>query len=176
MQPIIISGGPGAGKTSLLNALANKGYRTFPEVSRTLIREQAELSDGVLPWTNLPAFAALCLEHMSAQRREALRSTMPSFVDRAIPDICAYLAVGGEPVAAHYRDAAQGYHPQVFFCAPNASIYVQDDERPHSFAEAQAIHAQLKATYQSLGYEVVDVPWDGIEARANWVLARMQQG
>ena len=58
MQPIIITGGPGAGKTSLLDALARRGYMTFPEVSRSLIREQAAaLPNGVLPWTDL---APLC--------------------------------------------------------------------------------------------------------------------
>ncbi len=175
MQPIIITGGPGAGKTTLLNALANKGYLVFPEVSRTLIRDQAQQPDGVLPWTNLPAFAELCLTAMSGQRREALRNTMPAFVDRAIPDICAYLTLGGCEVTAQYQEAAAGYHSRVFFCAPNQSIYVQDDERPYPFEEAQGIHQQLVSTYQALGYEVVEVPWGSVEERANWVLTRLNE-
>ena len=51
----------------------------------------------------------------------------------------------------------------------------QDEERPHSFAEAGQIHLQLIETYRELGYEVVDIPWDGIEERASWLLARLKQ-
>lgn len=175
MQPIIITGGPGAGKTSLLDVLTQRGYMTFPEVSRTLIREQAALENGILPWTDLPQFAGLCLEMMSRQREQAGRGTMPAFVDRAIGDICAYLTIGGHSVAKQYQDAAKGYYPTVFFCAPNRAIYVQDEERPHSFAEAEHIHQQLLATYQGLGYQVVEVPWLALEARAHWILAHLRQ-
>lgn len=173
MQPIIITGGPGAGKTTLLNALGNQGYLVFPEVSRTLIQQQAALVDGVLPWTNLPAFAELCLEGMAEQRRFAEKGTIPAFVDRAIPDICAYLTIGGEPVSQHYLDASSGYARQVFFCPPHDAIYCQDEERPHSFAEAQAIHQQLIATYEAFGYEAVAVPWGCVEERADWVLTHL---
>ncbi|MGF1683014.1 AAA family ATPase [Photobacterium minamisatsumaniensis] len=175
MQPIIITGGPGAGKTSLLNMLTQRGYMAFPEVSRTLIRQQAAI-DGVLPWTDLPRFAAMCLDMMAEQREQALRGTMPAFVDRAIGDICAYLTLGGEDVDPLYVEAAQGYYPLVFFCEPHEDIYVQDDERPHTFKEAQAIHQQLKHTYIELGYEVVEVPWGEIDVRASWVLTRLKQG
>lgn len=173
MQPMIITGGPGAGKTTLLAALAERGYRTFPEASRTLIREQAQRPDGILPWTDLPRFAALCLELMGEQRAEAVRGTVPVFVDRAIGDICAYLVIGGVPVSEEYQNAAKGYYPEVYCCAPHTDIYVQDDERPHSFEEAQAIHRQLVSTYQALGYSVVEVPWGAVEERARWVLARL---
>lgn len=175
MQPIIITGGPGAGKTALLNAIGQHGYLVFPEVSRTLIRQQSLLDGGILPWTDLPRFAELCLDLMSEQRSQAGKGTIPAFVDRAIGDICAYLEIGGEAVAEHYVEAAKGYHPTVFFCAPQADIYVQDDERPHSFEEAEQIHQALLATYDGLGYRVVEVPWGSIEERANWVLALLKQ-
>ncbi|MGF1715169.1 AAA family ATPase [Photobacterium chitinilyticum] len=176
MQPIIITGGPGAGKTTLLNAMGKKGYLVFPEVSRTLIQQQSQLEQGVLPWTDLPAFAELCLEMMTEQRCQASKGTIPAVVDRAIGDICAYLTIGGEPVAEHYLEAAAGYYPTVFFCAPNRNIYVQDEERPHSFAEAEQIHQQLTETYLALGYRVEEVPWGSVEERACWMQTRLKQG
>ena len=43
---IVITGGPGAGKTSLIDELCTKGYRTHAEYSRSLI--QKAQSEGTL--------------------------------------------------------------------------------------------------------------------------------
>ncbi|WP_423840051.1 AAA family ATPase [Vibrio mytili] len=168
MNPIIITGGPGAGKTTLLNALAQQGYATFAESSRTLIEQQSQLDGGILPWTNLPQFARLCLDLMSKQKREAQAHDI-AFVDRAIPDILAYLRVGGCPVDQTFIKESAGYHSQVLTCRPEASIYVQDDVRPHSFEEALIIHQTLVDTYVELGYQVVEVPWGTVVERVAFV-------
>ncbi|WP_041057225.1 AAA family ATPase [Vibrio owensii] len=168
MKPIVITGGPGAGKTTLLNALGKLGYATFVEGSRTLIEQQSRLDNGVLPWSNLPEFANLCLELMGKQKREALNHPV-AFVDRAIPDIVAYLQVGGCPVEQAFLTESAGYQSKVLTCRPEASIYVQDDVRPHSFEEALEIHQTLVDTYVELGYEVVEVPWGSVEERVAFV-------
>ncbi len=82
MDLVIISGGPGAGKTTLINALSAQGYMTFAEGSRTLIEEQSVRADGILPWTNLPAFAELCLALMSEQKRQASGAKVAFFDPR----------------------------------------------------------------------------------------------
>ncbi|MHA2859421.1 AAA family ATPase [Vibrio harveyi] len=168
MTPIVITGGPGAGKTTLLNALGELGYATFAEGSRTLIEQQSQLDNGILPWTNLPEFANLCLELMGKQKREALNHPV-AFVDRAIPDIVAYLKVGGCPVEQAFLIESAGYQSKVLTCRPEASIYVQDDVRPHSFEEALQIHQTLVDTYTELGYEVVEVPWGSVAERVVFV-------
>ncbi|EKO3870904.1 AAA family ATPase [Vibrio harveyi] len=168
MTPIVITGGPGAGKTTLLNALGELGYATFAEGSRTLIEQQSQLDNGILPWTNLPEFANLCLELMGKQKREALNHPV-AFVDRAIPDIVAYLKVGGCPVEQAFLIESAGYQSKVLTCRPEASIYVQDDVRPHSFKEALQIHQTLVDTYTELGYEVVEVPWGSVAERVVFV-------
>ena len=168
MTPIVITGGPGAGKTTLLNALGELGYATFAEGSRTLIEQQSQLDNGILPWTNLPEFANLCLELMGKQKREALNHPV-AFVDRAIPDIVAYLKVCGCPVEQAFLIESTGYQSKVLTCRPEASIYVQDDVRPHSFEEALQIHQTLVDTYTELGYEVVEVPWGSVAERVAFV-------
>ncbi|MGR4989741.1 AAA family ATPase [Vibrio rotiferianus] len=168
MNPIVITGGPGAGKTTLLKALGQLGYATFAEGSRTLIEQQSQLDNGILPWTNLPEFANLCLELMGKQKREALNHDV-AFVDRAIPDIVAYLQVGGCSVEQAFFKESIGYHGQVLTCRPEVSVYVQDEVRPHSFEEALQIHQTLLDTYHELGYEVVEVPWGTVNERVEFV-------
>lgn len=172
MAPIIISGGPGAGKTTLLNALGDAGFATFSEGSRTLIEEQSQLTHGVLPWTDLPGFAKLCLELMGKQKQLAGQHEV-AFVDRAIPDIIGYLKMGQCGVDEVYRVESKGYHSQVFVCRPEASIYVQDEVRPHSFEEAVQIHQLLCETYVELGFEVIDVPWCSVEERVEFVKSQL---
>ena len=51
----IITGGPGGGKTSLLESLASKGYNCIPETARQIIKER--LSKGLTPRPDAKTFA-----------------------------------------------------------------------------------------------------------------------
>ena len=51
--PYVITGGPGSGKSTLLNVLSERGYCCFEEVSRRLIKEQAALGNGIMPWPDI---------------------------------------------------------------------------------------------------------------------------
>ncbi|MFS1441278.1 MULTISPECIES: AAA family ATPase [unclassified Vibrio] len=168
MNPIIITGGPGAGKTTLINALGDAGYPTFAESSRQLIEEQSQIENGILPWLDLPGFAELCLGVMSKQKEQA-RQHPTAFLDRAIPDIGGYLAQAKLDIDATYREASKGYHSQVLFCRPEASIYVQDEVRLYPFEEALEIHHALVNVYQELGYEIVEVPFMSVAERVQFV-------
>ncbi|MFR7812382.1 MAG: AAA family ATPase, partial [Butyricimonas faecihominis] len=57
----VITGGPGVGKTTLLEALAKQGFPYVPEVAREIIREQTSRNGDALPWANIPAYTQLML-------------------------------------------------------------------------------------------------------------------
>ncbi|MGR5488968.1 AAA family ATPase, partial [Vibrio alfacsensis] len=85
---------------------------------------------------------------MMNQKQVASTSDQLSFLDRAIPDICAYLTFGNEPVPPRVMEQAKlGYQPLAFTCEPNTATYVQDDVRPYPFEEALEIHRQLIEQY-----------------------------
>lgn len=48
----VVTGGPGAGKTCLINELARRGFHTIPASGRAIIREEIVRGGDALPWTD----------------------------------------------------------------------------------------------------------------------------
>ena len=173
MRKYIITGGPGAGKTTLLQALQSQGFNTSSEASRQIIREEAAKESNCLPWVNLSLFGRKVLNRMVQLYQSAGPSVQTTFFDRGIPDIIAYLQVANEPVAKIYYSTLEQhpYHSLVFLAPPWPEIYVNDSERWHTFAEAEALYHAIKETYQSLQYTTVELPKAPVEERVKFILS-----
>jgi len=171
----VITGGPGSGKTSLIDALAKEGYTIFEEVSRRLIREQQQLPDGVLPWHNLDRFATLALDAMQQQYVQAHIHQQPVFFDRAIPDIAGYLKCAGLSVGETLATALKEsiYASPVFICPPWEEIYVNDPERPQTYQEAVHLHSEIQAAYLNAGYTVIEVPQLTVRERVQFIISQI---
>src|SRR3546814_11173921 len=57
----VITGGPGSGKSTLIDALAVEGFDHMPEAGRAIIRDQVAIGGAALPWADRAAFAELLL-------------------------------------------------------------------------------------------------------------------
>ena len=174
MSRYIITGGPGAGKTSLLLALHRLKYNYSEEVSRQLIMEESAKSSSCLPWIDLPCFAERALERMVASYHAAAENVL-TFFDRGIPDIVAYLTVAGLPVPGIYEEALQRYPyaRTVFLLPPWQEIYIQDEARWQTFEEAERIGHHIKNIYLSSGYEIVELPRCPVEERAGLIVKKL---
>ena len=165
---IVISGGPGSGKTTLIDALRGRGHVCCQEVSRQLIREQHACGGALLPWRDLPGFAAECERRMRAQLAEADGHTLV-FFDRGLPDIIAYLRHAGLQPAPGLFDEARIYTPLVFLAPPWPAIFRQDPERPQTYLDAVALHAELERAYRNCGFEIVPLPRADVATRVAFV-------
>ena len=136
----VITGGPGTGKSSLIDALAARGYRTMPEAGRAIIRDQVAIGGSALPWADRALFAELMLGWEMRSHREALASPSPVLMDRGIPDVVGYLTLCGLPVPDHVERAAKvhAYNRRVFLAPYWDAIFTQDAERKQDRAEAEA--------------------------------------
>ncbi|NEX12716.1 MAG: hypothetical protein C1942_08540 [Prosthecochloris sp.] len=172
-EKYIITGGPGAGKSTLLRALQERGYRTYEEVSRRIIREQAALEGGILPWENLEAFAEVALHEMLQQHDDAAARAEICFFDRGVPDVFGYLHNSGIPVSSRYMElyAACCYQKTVFILPPWPDIFIQDSERPQSFGESEALYHSLADVYRSLGFRLVELGTTSVEERVRAVVS-----
>ncbi len=173
MKPkkIAITGGPGTGKSSLIEALKAKGYVCYDEISRQITLQARQ--DGIeqLFLTEPLLFSEKLLEGRTLQFMDASNeSANHVFLDRGLPDVLAYMDYIGDTYPQHFINACTtNTYDKVFILAPWEAIFKSDSERYENFDQAQLIHKHLVETYERFGYNLIDVPFDSIENRANFI-------
>lgn len=173
---IVVTGGPGSGKSSLIDAMAQRGFRTMPEAGRAIIRDQIRIGGKALPWADRELFAELMLGWELRSYHEALARDALVLMDRGIPDVIGYLTLCGLPVPAHFEAAAKTYpyNKRVFLAPYWDAIFTQDTERKQDRQEAEATGMVMAETYGRLGYQIVELPLVGIEQRADFVAENLR--
>jgi predicted ATPase len=170
----IISGGPGAGKTSLIAELRRRGFSGTEEAGQAIIADQALIGGRAMHKADAGLFAELMLAWEMRSYRMAAQDAAPAvFFDRGIPELTGYLRMLRRPVPCHMATAARlfRYRPTVFIAPPWPEIYATDAERKQDFAEAIATCEAVRASYLSYGYEPVSLPLAPVAERADFVLA-----
>lgn len=168
----VISGGPGSGKTSLLDALESEGFCRTQEAGRSIIQQQVAIGGRALPWGDRLQFAELMLNWETRSYQMAQATTGLVFFDRGVPDVAGYLRLENIAIPSHVRKAVElfRYNQTVFMAPPWPEIYRQDRERKQDFAEAVRTYECLRATYESQDYRVQEIPCTSIEERVRFIL------
>jgi predicted ATPase len=169
---IVVTGGPGGGKTTLINALAQLGFPIAPEGGRAIICEQAAIGGPALPWADTQLFFETIMTWDIRSYREAEATDGLVFFDRGIPDMAGGYAMLGLDVPAHVNAAiaAFRYHPVVFLAPPWREIYTTDTERKQSFAEAGRTCEAMATAYTEAGYDLTRLPLVPLAERVRFVL------
>jgi predicted ATPase len=112
----VISGGPGAGKTTVLRQLEKLGFPHAPEVARQIIREQVEAGGTALPWGDQAAYTEMMLQRSIQSFLEHTPASKAMFSDRGIPDTLGYARLIGLPDTSAIESACRRYRyaPIVF--------------------------------------------------------------
>jgi len=167
----VLTGGPGAGKTTLIGALAYAGFAVAPEAGRHIIQAEQAKGGSALPWVDPLAFAEAMLAHDVDSYARLSAAPGPVFCDRGIPDVIGYLRLVGVAVPeAMWRVArARPYQRQVFICPPWRAIYTRDSERRQTWDIAERTYEAMVAVYTELGYTLVEVPCAPVDTRVTFV-------
>ncbi|MBA8878673.1 AAA family ATPase [Phyllobacterium myrsinacearum] len=170
---VILTGGPGAGKTTLIAALKERGHATAPEAGRAIIQDYQVIDGPALPWRDKALFAELMLSWEMRSYAAAAEQQGTVFFDRGVPDVLGYLDLTGIPVPEHTRQAAKlfRYNPTVFILPPWPEIFEQDTERKQTIEEAELTYNALATAYVQSGYHLVEVPRQSIAERVDFILA-----
>ena len=91
---IVIIGGPGTGKTTIIDGLVAKGHCCYPEISREVTLEAKKQGIEQLFLEKPLLFSELLLEGRKKQFQNATKEPHEIvFIDRGIPDVLAYMHI-----------------------------------------------------------------------------------
>ncbi|HUH26637.1 ATP-binding protein [Gelidibacter sp.] len=171
-KKIVITGGPGTGKSSIINELKKRGHICFEEISRQVTLEARENGIEQLFLTQPLLFSKLLLEGRLKQFTEAnTYENATIFLDRGLPDVLAYMDFYGSDYPESFVQACQNHsYDTVFIVTPWADIFQSDHVRYETFEQSEQIHEQLINTYTKFGYDLIPIPFDTVEKRADFII------
>lgn len=176
MRRYVLTGTPGAGKTSILRCLGELGYGVVEEAATAVIA-QAQAQGEDQPWTR----ASFIDEIVALQRQRQLEATGSVQVfDRSPVCTHALTIYLGWPVspalaAELERITSEGiYERQVLFvrnlgfCEPTAA-------RRIGFRESLAFEKIHEESYRAFGYELIHIPAGDLADRVTTVSSMIAQ-
>ena len=166
----ILTGGPGSGKTTVLEALAQLGYTVVPEVGRTIIQQQMQTQGKALPWEDKQLFFEHMFEASLVDYQQ--QSHQLTFFDRGLLDSLGYASLEQLTTNALQRKLAKQtqYASTIFIFPPWKAVYQQDTERKQDFSLAIQTYETMRMTYESFGYQLVEMPCTTVEQRVEFIL------
>jgi predicted ATPase len=168
---IVLTGGGGSGKSSLIEYFIAQGYFAIREAAREQIRFSLETNSNALPWKDIVAFSELVQDQM-IRDYEKFPDAEFCFYDRSLLDVLSYLYLDSRPCYPSLQEAisTHKYFKIVFILPPWKEIFTKDDERMEDFEETVSAFEMIKITYQDYGYTVVEIPVGTISERATFIL------
>jgi predicted ATPase len=171
-QKVVITGGPGTGKSTVIEKLIQLQFTCMPEISRTVIKEAQALGIEQLFLKDPLLFSKLLLEGRIDQYQKAEdQSDKIVFFDRGIPDVFGYLNYLNMDYPDVFIDQSMKHrYTKIFMMPPWKDIYTTDNERYESYEQSMSIHEHLILAYNKMVYPIVSVPEGDIDTRVEFIL------
>ncbi len=170
----VITGAPCCGKTTLLDQLAAKGFRTVAEAARQYFEREMAKGRTIDEIRENDAALERDLIDMQLRVERRLRANDVLFLDRAVPDSLAFCRVFGLnpneflPECFHHRYAS-------VFVLDRLRVQRRTTLGPEDDASAGFLDEWHARDYSALGYSVVRVPVLSPQERLAFVLERLSE-
>lgn len=168
----VITGGPSSGKTTTVNLLKARGYKTTIEHARHYIETMQIIGKTVEEIRNNHLMFQRSILDMQIAQESELSPDETVFLDRALPDALAYYHFLGLPEDQKLLKAVhEASYKKVFILDPLP--LVEDSVRTEDEIAQKKIHVLLKQTYESLPFPVTQVPVLPPEERVDFILKNL---
>ena len=170
----VITGGPCSGKSTLIDQLANQGFRTVPESARLYIERETAKGRANHPIRVNAAALQRSIKDMQLRIEVGLRADDVLFLDGAVPGSLAWYRVYGLNPNEILLDCFHHRYASVFMLDPIS--FQPDDQRVEEMVSiAGYLDEWHTRDYSALGYSVVRVPVLPPEERLAFVLERLSE-
>ena len=169
----VITGAPCCGKTTLIDQLAEKGFRTVPEIAHLYIEREMALgrkSNEILK--NRVDLQGILVE-MQLGIEQELQANEVTFLDRALPDCLAFNRYVGLNPNEILSECFHHRYASVFIL--DLLPFQEDGVRADDSAVVGYLDEWLARDYRALGYRVVRVPVLSPQERLAFVLERLSE-
>ena len=172
VKKIIITGGPGTGKTSLIEELKKNNFKCFDEISREITLKYREKGIEQLFLSDPNLFSQELLNGRIQQFNNSINLQADCmFFDRGIPDIIAYLNFKKVDLSKKILKSIDKYrYDMIFLLEPWEDIYSSDIIRYESFDQVITIDSYIQNAYKVFGYNPIIVPKDNIKNRIDFII------
>ncbi len=167
----VITGGPGFGKSTVIDLLGKQGFPVCLEGARSILSKESERIVDVRERVIPPDFERTIADWRLNFLLSVQTGTI-AFSDRGLPDQIAYSWYKKKIPSAFIEELVARHHyaPTVFVAPPWEEIYGRDDIRQEGFEEALQIHDHILKAYLKYGYKIVNLPLVNPEARVQFIL------
>ena len=168
----VLTGGPSSGKTTTVNLLAARGYKTTIEHARHFLDTQMVTGKTVDEIReNQEHFQAGVLE-MQIEQEAQLSPEDVVFLDRAIPDAMAYYKFLDLKPDIRLVEAMKTVSYRKIFILDRLPL-VKDYARLEDETDQRKIHSLIIEVYESLPFPVVYVPVLEPNERVDYILKKL---
>ena len=155
---VVITGGPSSGKTSIINRLAELGYKIVPEAAEKYINEEKVKGKKIEEIrANEEDFTRLIF-YKKVEAESQLSPNQLTFLDRGLPDTIAYGQADKYDISYALNDPKLNTNKYKKVFLLNLVPFEKTDIRIEDRAFAERVNQELSDAYVSLGYDVVRVP------------------
>lgn len=170
-RKFVLTGGPGVGKSSVINELERQGYQVSPEAFTELYNEAKTQGKLDILFADPIKFR---YDLMAKQQylESLLKRDGAAFLDRSKQDIVFFGKYFGLKLPQDLVDEIQKTDLELVFFLDQLpeKYYKNTDIRQESQEESLKIHGFLKEEYKKTGLKIIDVPFDTVENRVKFIL------
>jgi predicted ATPase len=167
----VITGAPCSGKTAVIHMLEQRGYQVVHEVARAYIDNELMKGKTLLEIKS----DEWAFEHHILMEKVRIESTLKKdeiiFFDRGVPDSIAYYKLNGLDSVEPFQKSGAVRYQNVFFL--ERLLFLPDPVRSENEQTARRLGRLIEESYQSLGYDLIQVPLLSVEERTQFVLERL---
>jgi predicted ATPase len=169
----VITGAPCCGKTTLIDHLTDKGFRTVPETAHLYIEKELasgrKLNEILKDRVNVQGI----LIEMQLEIERELQANEVTFLDRALPDSLAFNRYVGLSPNDLLSECFHHRYASVFILDPIP--FQENGVRDADSGVVAYLDEWLARDYSTLGYRVVRVPVLAPQERLAFVLESLSE-